>query len=40
MSRYEPLRWYLARTAADRHEVRLTSQYLEMIVGTLPDSAR
>src|SRR5690348_7913949 len=40
MSRYDPLRWYLARTATDHREVRLTFQDVEKIVGSLPDSAR
>jgi hypothetical protein len=40
MSRYDPLRWYLAKTAVDHHEVRLTFRDLEKIVGSLPDSAR
>src|SRR5258708_25024360 len=40
MSRYDPLRWYLAKVAADRHQVRLTFRDLEGVVGWLPDSAR
>jgi len=40
MSRYDPLRWYLARVATDHREVRLTFQDVEKIVGRLPDSAR
>ena len=40
MSRYDPLRWYLAKVTADRHQVRLTFRDLEKIVGSLPDSAR
>jgi hypothetical protein len=40
MSRYDPLRWYLAKVAADRHQVRLTFRELGTIVGSLPGSAR
>jgi hypothetical protein len=40
MSRYDPLRWHLAKMAADRHQVRLTFRELEKLVGSLPDSAR
>jgi hypothetical protein len=40
MSRYDPLRWYLAKMPADRHQVRLTFRELEKVVGSLPDSAR
>lgn len=40
MSRYDPLRWYLARTATDQAEVRLTFQDIDKIVGSLPGSAR
>jgi hypothetical protein len=40
MSRYDPLRWYLARLPADRREVRLTFQDVEKVIGSLPDSAR
>ncbi|TML22106.1 MAG: hypothetical protein E6G35_16360 [Actinobacteria bacterium] len=39
MSRYDPLRWYLAKMPVDRHEVRLTFHDLEKIVGSLPESA-
>jgi hypothetical protein len=39
MSRYDPLRWYLAKLPADRREVRLTFRDVEK-VGSLPDSAR
>lgn len=40
MSRYDPLRWYLAKAAADHRALRLTFRDIEKIVGSLPESAR
>jgi hypothetical protein len=40
MSRYDPLRRYLASVATDQREVRLSFRDMERIVGTLPPSAR
>ena len=40
MSRYDPLRRYLAKLPAEQREVRISFHDLEDIVGTLPPSAR
>ena len=40
MSRYDPIRWYLAKMPVDKREVRLSFRDVERIVGSLPASAR